>query len=127
MGAGALIAQFQHNIQHHAQGTRMAGHNRSPASVTLAAPGINPKQRVSTSYQGANHDGSLSVATLMAQKPTTKEDLGRATWTFLHTMAAQFPAKPTKQQQRDARTLIDCLTRVYPCADCAKHFQHIVR
>ena len=57
----------------------------------------------------------------------TKEELGRATWVFLHTLAAQFPERPTRQQQRDARQLVDSLTRIYPCADCAQHFQEIVR
>jgi len=62
-----------------------------------------------------------------AVKPVTKEELGRATWTFLHTLAAQFPEYPTRQQQRDARNLMESLTRIYPCADCAQHFQAIVK
>lgn len=36
----------------------------------------------------------------------SKEEVGRATWTFLHTLAAQFPESPTRQQQRDARNLV---------------------
>jgi FAD-linked sulfhydryl oxidase len=62
-----------------------------------------------------------------APRQVTKEELGRATWTFLHTLAAQFPEHPSRQQQKDARTLMDVLTRIYPCADCASHFQEIVR
>ncbi|CAI7734659.1 unnamed protein product [Closterium sp. NIES-54] len=38
--------------------------------------------------------------------PATKEELGRATWTFLHTLAAQFPEKPNKQQQKDAKEFV---------------------
>lgn len=58
---------------------------------------------------------------------TSKEDLGRATWTFLHTFAAQFPDEPTKRQERDARELIMILTRMYPCGECARHFAEIVK
>ena len=82
---------------------------------------------------------------------TSKEELGRATWTLLHTLAAQFPETPTYSQQKDAQQLVcqnvqmkqqrnvstpracllvlqvDVLTRIYPCADCARHFQDIVR
>eukprot|EP00884_Botryococcus_braunii_P023461 jgi/Botrbrau1/979/Bobra.114_1s0020.1 len=58
---------------------------------------------------------------------SSKEQLGRATWTFLHTLAAQFPPKPTRRQERDVRTMIDILTRMYPCKDCADHFKIIVR
>eukprot|EP00850_Spirogloea_muscicola_P006951 SM000034S12705 [mRNA] locus=s34:324385:326676:+ [translate_table: standard] len=35
----------------------------------------------------------------------TREELGVATWTLLHTLAAQFPDRPTKQQQRDVKDL----------------------
>ncbi|CAA2967255.1 FAD-linked sulfhydryl oxidase ERV1 [Olea europaea subsp. europaea] len=37
--------------------------------------------------------------------PVTKEELGRATWTFLHTLAAQYPDKPTRQQKKDVKEL----------------------
>ena len=57
---------------------------------------------------------------------TSKEEVGRATWTFLHTLAAQYPDHPTRQQRRDARTLIDVLTRMYPCGECARHFRAVV-
>ncbi|CAI5508759.1 unnamed protein product [Closterium sp. Naga37s-1] len=43
--------------------------------------------------------------------PATKEELGRATWTFLHTLAAQ----------------VTLLARVYPCKICSYHFQKIVK
>ena len=58
---------------------------------------------------------------------TSKEDVGRATWTFLHTLAAQYPDKPSFQQKRDAKQLIDILTRMYPCGECAEHFTQVVR
>eukprot|EP00882_Tetradesmus_deserticola_P004258 GHRQ01004498.1.p2 GENE.GHRQ01004498.1~~GHRQ01004498.1.p2 ORF type:complete len:156 (+),score=80.00 GHRQ01004498.1:27-470(+) len=77
------------------------------------------------------NDGSSSSSSSKQQQHgsqlTSKEDLGRATWTLLHTLAAQLPEHPTRQQQRDARQLVDSLTRIYPCADCAKHFQELVR
>jgi mitochondrial FAD-linked sulfhydryl oxidase len=56
----------------------------------------------------------------------TREDVGRATWLVLHTLAAQYPDRPTRQQRRDARTLIDVLTRLYPCGECARHFREVV-
>ncbi|XP_058217063.1 FAD-linked sulfhydryl oxidase ERV1-like isoform X2 [Rhododendron vialii] len=43
--------------------------------------------------------------------PVTKEELGRATWIFLHTLAAQ----------------MDILSRMYPCKECADHFKEILR
>ncbi|KAL8541567.1 hypothetical protein ACS0TY_002725 [Phlomoides rotata] len=59
--------------------------------------------------------------------PTTKEDLGRATWTFLHTLAAQYPDKPSRQQKKDVKELMAILSRMYPCKECADHFKDVIR
>ncbi|PNH04851.1 FAD-linked sulfhydryl oxidase ERV1 [Tetrabaena socialis] len=37
------------------------------------------------------------------------------------------PQRPSRQQQRDAAALVDCLTRIYPCGECAAHFGELVR
>ena len=74
-------------------------------------------------FNDAKDDDDASTSTAK----TTKEDLGRATWTFLHTFAAQYPDEPTRRQERDARELIMILTRAYPCGECAAHFAEIVR
>lgn len=58
---------------------------------------------------------------------TSKEELGRATWTFLHTLAAQYPQTPTRRQRKDTAALIDSMSRMYPCAECAGHFAAAVR
>jgi FAD-linked sulfhydryl oxidase len=138
-GVGAALQGMQCNLQRFADGIARSGPQGSPlqASVTLAATST----AATASQQRSIDNGSMArhsdVAALTisssnskqqhGSKPTSKEDLGRATWTFLHTLAAQFPEHPTRQQQRDARQLIDSLTRIYPCADCAKHFQELVR
>ncbi|XP_057718200.1 FAD-linked sulfhydryl oxidase ERV1 [Arachis stenosperma] len=59
--------------------------------------------------------------------PVSKEDLGRATWTFLHTLAAQYPDNPTRQQKKDVKDLVQILTRLYPCKECADHFKEVIR
>ena len=73
--------------------------------------------RGAVSLQGS--DASVST--------TTKEEVGRATWTLLHTLAAQYPEHPTSRQKRDARNLIDIMTRMYPCGECAEHFSEVVK
>ncbi|XP_042983549.1 FAD-linked sulfhydryl oxidase ERV1 isoform X1 [Carya illinoinensis] len=59
--------------------------------------------------------------------PVTKEELGMATWTFLHTLAAQYPDNPTRQQKKDVKELMAILSRMYPCKECADHFKEILR
>ncbi|XP_071930949.1 FAD-linked sulfhydryl oxidase ERV1 isoform X3 [Coffea arabica] len=62
-----------------------------------------------------------------AAGPVTKEELGRATWTLLHTLAAQYPEKPTRQQKKDVKELMAILSRMYPCKECADHFKEVLR
>ncbi|KAM3511753.1 hypothetical protein MY11210_004573 [Beauveria gryllotalpidicola] len=60
------------------------------------------------------------------ENATLKAELGRATWRFLHTMAARFPDKPTKDEQTIFKTFIFLFGRLYPCGDCALHFRGIL-
>jgi FAD-linked sulfhydryl oxidase len=53
---------------------------------------------------------------------TIKEELGRASWRLLHTMAAKFPVEPTHTQRTTLRTFLYTFAKMYPCGDCARHF-----
>ena len=55
--------------------------------------------------------------------PPDVESLGRATWTFLHTMAANYPEQPTVRQQLDMSSFMSTLGRFYPCWHCAGEFR----
>lgn len=59
--------------------------------------------------------------------PPDVEVLGRATWTFLHTLAANFPEKPSTQEQRDASSFMTTLGKFYPCWHCADDFRAWMR
>jgi FAD-linked sulfhydryl oxidase len=114
-GPCAFVQGLQHNLQRFAASPPWQQHARRGAPPPTAA-----------AAHAVAADGR-TVRAGGAPKPVTREELGRATWVFLHTLAAQFPERPTRQQQRDARAVIDALTRIYPCADCAHHFNDIVR
>ncbi|KAJ3721047.1 ERV/ALR sulfhydryl oxidase domain-containing protein [Lentinula raphanica] len=57
-----------------------------------------------------------------ANCPPDSEELGRATWTFLHTTAAYYPEKPTPTQRANMLTLLRSLPTLYPCSHCADDF-----
>jgi mitochondrial FAD-linked sulfhydryl oxidase len=58
-----------------------------------------------------------------AHCPPDVEVLGRATWTFLHTLAANYPENPSKQQQKEISSFMGTLGRFYPCWHCADDFR----
>jgi len=59
--------------------------------------------------------------------PLDTEQLGRSTWSFLHTMAAYYPEKPTETQKQDMRNFIDLFAKFYPCYHCAADLQENVK
>ncbi|KAF5355228.1 hypothetical protein D9758_006056 [Tetrapyrgos nigripes] len=57
-----------------------------------------------------------------AHCPPDVEQLGRATWTFLHTTAAYYPERPTPIQRANMLSLIRSLPMLYPCSHCGDDF-----
>jgi len=55
--------------------------------------------------------------------PADVEQLGRATWTFLHTTAAYYPERPTPTQRANMLGLLIALPSLYPCSHCASHLE----
>ncbi|CAL5868398.1 uncharacterized protein PFLUO_LOCUS2623 [Penicillium psychrofluorescens] len=87
---------------------------RAPGHIDhSAAPGITI------------HDDMLKGDVVMPKlgNATAKAELGRATWKYFHTVMARFPEKPTVDQQDTLRSYIHLFARLYPCGECAAHFQ----
>ena len=55
--------------------------------------------------------------------PLESEALGRSTWGFLHSMAANFPEKPSSSDQGRAKQFVETMAMYYPCKHCAQDFQ----
>ena len=82
-----------------------AQHFASASAISSTAKDVMPQ--AVPGYPGSAAAGGELAA---------REELGRATWTLLHTLAAQFPERPSRQQQKDARTLVSLL-----CHSCTAH------
>lgn len=54
--------------------------------------------------------------------PPDVEELGRSSWTFIHSLCAKYPAKPEKKDKEQISSFFDMLGRMYPCDWCAADF-----
>ncbi|TLS21141.1 uncharacterized protein PpBr36_10558 [Pyricularia pennisetigena] len=61
------------------------------------------------------------------ENATAKAELGRASWKLFHTMMARFPEKPSADDSLALKTYIQLFARLYPCGDCASHFQQLLK
>lgn len=52
--------------------------------------------------------------------PPDRGELGAASWSLLHSLAAYYPEKPSAQQQQDASQFMTIFSRLYPCSECAE-------
>jgi len=52
--------------------------------------------------------------------PLDRTELGRNTWSFLHTMAAYYPETPSEETQNDMTNFMKLFSKFFPCEDCAK-------
>mmetsp|Transcript_25727 Transcript_25727/g.38006 ORF Transcript_25727/g.38006 Transcript_25727/m.38006 type:complete len:164 (-) Transcript_25727:37-528(-) len=59
--------------------------------------------------------------------PPSSPELGRASWTLLHSMVAWYPDTPTKEEKSMMVGFMTTLARFYPCTWCASDFQEKVK
>ncbi|KFY26224.1 hypothetical protein V493_04219 [Pseudogymnoascus sp. VKM F-4281 (FW-2241)] len=86
-----------------------SGGQRDAAYDTSIAPSDNVLHGVATAPKLEN--------------ATIKAELGNAAWKLLHTMMAKFPDEPTEEDSTSLRSFVYLFARLYPCGECARHFQ----
>jgi len=58
---------------------------------------------------------------------TAKAELGRASWKLFHTIMGRFPDEPSSDESQALKDYIHLFARLYPCGECATHFQQILK
>jgi len=69
---------------------------------------------------------SISGKEALGGCPPDTSEIGNATWTFLHTMAAYYPEEPSNAQKSLMRSMMEGLAEFYPCSVCAEHLREQV-
>jgi len=97
---------------------------RPPTTATVTKDKRQNSAYASTAaVMGALASGSFIPQSPPPNCPPDVEQLGRATWTFLHTTAAYYPERPTIVQRANMLMLIRSLPALYPCRNCAEDFE----
>ncbi|KAL4874634.1 FAD dependent sulfhydryl oxidase Erv2 [Aspergillus karnatakaensis] len=93
-----------------------------PPSPAVRAPGhLEKPESTSITVKEDLIKGDIVMPKLGNE--TAKAELGRATWKYLHTVLARYPEDPTEEQQETLKSFIYLFARLYPCGECASHFQ----
>lgn len=67
------------------------------------------------------------AAAPQAECPPDVEELGRSTWTLLHSLTANYPERPSFTQQTETKQFIGLFGKLYPCWVCADDFRAWMR
>ncbi|KAK7970111.1 FAD-linked sulfhydryl oxidase ERV2 [Apiospora sp. TS-2023a] len=97
-----------------------SGGKAEPAAAVVSDPKMAGIDLSSSFISGGAIAPKLENATI-------KAELGRASWKLLHTMMARFPEKPTEDDSLALKTYMQLFSRLYPCGDCARHFQGLLK
>jgi FAD-linked sulfhydryl oxidase len=81
---------------------------------------------IATSTTDSLHIQAPHIAPKLGNE-TLKAELGRAAWKLFHTTMAQFPDEPSDDQSEALKSYIYLFARLYPCGECAEHFQQILK
>ena len=85
----------------------------SGSSLSLQAPIGSRGPQVSGAKRGNNSAGPTLIGT-SDDHTISREELGRATWLLLHTLAAQYPDTPSKQQKKDVTAMVRVVPGIQP-------------
>ncbi|KAL2127890.1 hypothetical protein VTI74DRAFT_10019 [Chaetomium olivicolor] len=98
-----------------------------PKGVVLGKDGKPCRSCTSFASWAAQTKSSLKASAAPAQPPKDcppdVEQLGRSTWTLLHSIAATYPPTPTHKEQSDLKSFMRLFSKLYPCWVCAEDFQ----
>ncbi|KAF8424170.1 FAD-linked sulfhydryl oxidase ALR [Tirmania nivea] len=86
-------------------------------------PGASTTHTTSTNTTTITAPTGQLTTTSSEECPPDVQVLGRSTWTFLHTLSANYPKNPTQEEQSDMKQFMRLFGKLYPCWVCAEDFK----
>ncbi|CCE82975.1 Piso0_002746 [Millerozyma farinosa CBS 7064] len=102
--------------------------NKVSADESLLKDDTEVPLQGTDSKQAINDGSDLTSQPFMPKmaNETLKAQLGNAAWKLFHTILARYPDKPSQQERTTLEQYIRLFAQVYPCGDCARHFQELL-
>ncbi|KOS40067.1 hypothetical protein ACN38_g9084 [Penicillium nordicum] len=101
--------------------TKQADLKSTNPSSTSSSTSNTSKMTTSTPTLAAA--ATPSPSEIPSNCPPDVEELGRSTWTLLHSMAATYPEKANMDHQANMSGFLKFFAKLYPCWVCADDFQ----
>ena len=98
----------------------------SSSSAPASSSSSSATAAMAASLGLAKAPGPAAAASPSLQQsdcPPDVQELGRNTWTLLHTLAATYPRAATTNQKADMSAFLTLFAKLYPCWVCAEDFQ----
>ncbi|KAM3161723.1 Sulfhydryl oxidase [Lachancea thermotolerans] len=82
-----------------------------------------------TDPQGQNKQAKLKFQSIMPSMPDqkAKQELGRASWKYFHTVLSRFPDEPTQEERNKLAQFLQLYAELYPCGECSYHFVEMLK
>lgn len=58
-------------------------------------------------------------------RPPSRAEIGRASWRYVHALAAEYPEAPTQEDREGSLSWMRSFLRLYPCGLCSKEFMEV--
>ncbi|KAG0255037.1 hypothetical protein DFQ27_006489 [Actinomortierella ambigua] len=101
------------------------GPQESSSSSSPIGSGAADKKMSSASPSEIFVDPDLGFGGVIM--PKLGNETAKATWKLIHTVASRYPEKPRPDERAAAKQWIYLLSRLYPCGECAVHFQKLLQ
>lgn len=122
-----FIFSSEKDVQSIKNSTKAAGFGRSSAKFKDMVSSYGSKD--SSDLPNSSTQETIMGAPIMGamNNETIRAEVGRASWKLFHTILAKYSKSPTTHEREALSSYIHLFSRVYPCGQCASHFQDLLR